>query len=100
MPTYEYGCNSCGEQFEVFQSITAEPISICQKCGEPTAQRLISGGAGLLFKGSGFYITDYRSKDYKEKAKSESAPAASTDSSSTASSTASTSMTSTAKADS
>jgi putative FmdB family regulatory protein len=70
MPTYEYRCNNCERNFEVFQSITAEPISVCPVCGGHV-QRLISGGGGLLFKGSGFYITDYRSESYKKAEKSE-----------------------------
>ena len=69
MPTYEYACNACGHEFEVFHSITAEPIRLCPECGEQKVERLISGGAGLIFKGSGFYITDYRSEGYKEAAK-------------------------------
>lgn len=61
MPTYEYVCNECGYAFEEFQSIKAEPIKICPRCkGE--VRKLISGGAGLMFKGSGFYITDYKNK--------------------------------------
>ena len=72
MPTYEYKCSSCGQKFEKFQSITAAPIRKCPHCGKSTAQRLIGTGAGLIFKGSGFYITDYRSEGYKEKAKAES----------------------------
>lgn len=72
MPTYEYKCNACGHKFEKFQSITAVPIKRCPQCGKDKAQRLIGTGAGLLFKGSGFYITDYRSDSYKEKAKAES----------------------------
>jgi putative FmdB family regulatory protein len=67
MPTYQYRCNKCGHEFEEFQSITEDPIETCPKCKGPV-HRLISGGAGLLFKGSGFYITDHRSKDYKTKA--------------------------------
>jgi putative FmdB family regulatory protein len=59
MPTYEYFCTSCGFEFEEFQSIASEPISVCPKCGEH-CQRKISGGSGLIFKGSGFYITDYK----------------------------------------
>ncbi len=63
MPTYEYRCNECKHEFEVFQTITAEPVSICPECnGDVT--RLISGGAGFLFKGDGFYTTDYRSESY------------------------------------
>ena len=69
MPTYEYACTACEHEFEAFHSITAEPISLCPECGEQKVERLISGGAGLIFKGSGFYITDYRSEGYKEAAK-------------------------------
>jgi len=72
MPTYEYQCDACGNKFEKFQSITAAPIRKCPRCGKNKVRRLISTGAGLIFKGSGFYITDYRSDSYKEKAKSES----------------------------
>ena len=59
MPTYEYFCLSCGFEFEEFQSIASEPISTCPKCNQ-SVQRKISGGSGLIFKGSGFYITDYK----------------------------------------
>jgi len=72
MPTYVYQCSK-GHQFEVFHSISDEKPRKCPKCGA-RAKRVPAGGAGLLFKGSGFYITDYRSKGYKDKAKSESAP--------------------------
>jgi putative FmdB family regulatory protein len=72
MPTYEYRCSACGHKFEKFQSITAAPIKQCPECKKNKAQRLIGTGAGLIFKGSGFYITDYRSEGYKEKAKAES----------------------------
>ena len=61
MPTYEYHCKDCGFEFEEFQSIASEPISICPKCSEKV-KRKISGGAGLIFKGTGFYITDYKNK--------------------------------------
>jgi putative FmdB family regulatory protein len=61
MPTYEYYCTSCGFEFEEFQSIASEPINICPKC-EGQVKRRISGGTGLIFKGSGFYITDYKNK--------------------------------------
>jgi putative FmdB family regulatory protein len=74
MPTYDYKCDACGTQFEKFQSIKADPIKRCPHCGKNKVQRLISAGAGLIFKGSGFYITDYRSDSYKESAKSD-APA-------------------------
>src|SRR6478672_8977534 len=69
MPTYEYKCAACGHKFEKFQSITAAPIKKCPGCGKNKAKRLIGTGAGLIFKGSGFYITDYRSEKYKEAAK-------------------------------
>ena len=79
MPTYEYICEKCGHRFEQFQSISAKPLEVCPKesCvqkrwGKGTVKRAISGGAGLIFKGSGFYITDYRSEKYKEAAKKES----------------------------
>lgn len=69
MPTYEYRCPE-GHTFEVFQKISDDPIATCPECGRE-AERQISGGAGFLFKGEGFYTTDYRSKDYKERAKAE-----------------------------
>jgi putative FmdB family regulatory protein len=72
MPTYEYKCDACGHAFEKFQSITAGPIKKCPHCGKNKVRRLISSGAGLIFKGGGFYITDYRDASYKEKAKADS----------------------------
>lgn len=71
MPTYEYICDNCQHQFEKFQSIKARPIRKCPKCGKPSVQRLIGAGAGIIFKGSGFYETDYRSESYKKAAESE-----------------------------
>ena len=71
MPTYEYKCAACGHTFEKFQSITAPAIKDCPACGRKKVKRLIGTGAGLIFKGSGFYITDYRSDGYKSAAKSE-----------------------------
>lgn len=71
MPTYEYECRGCGKTFEFFQSISEAPKTTCPACGEKSLSRLIGAGAGFLFKGSGFYITDYRSADYKAKAKAE-----------------------------
>jgi putative FmdB family regulatory protein len=59
MPTYEYRCKSCGYEFDELQSIKAEPLKICPQCQKPALRRLVSGGAGLVFKGSGFYETDY-----------------------------------------
>ena len=79
MPTYEYQCEKCNQRFEVFQSMKDEAYTVCPKefCrleawGAGTVKRLIGTGAGLIFKGSGFYITDYRSSNYKESAKKES----------------------------
>jgi putative FmdB family regulatory protein len=74
MPTYEYACGACGHEFEEFQSIKARPVTLCPKCGKRKVKRLISAGAGFIFKGSGFYITDYRSDKYKADAKSDAAP--------------------------
>lgn len=87
MPTYEYTCQKCGHQFEHVQSMTATPLEHCLKEVCPKARwakgkvaRGIGGGAGLIFKGSGFYITDYRSEGYKASAKADSAaPAPKTD---------------------
>jgi putative FmdB family regulatory protein len=73
MPTYEYECEACGHKFERFHSMTAAPIRKCPKCGKNKVKRLISTGAGMIFKGSGFYITDYRDASYSEKAKADSA---------------------------
>jgi len=72
MPTYEYKCEACGHTFEKFQSITAAPIKKCPECGKSKVRRLIGTGAGLLFKGSGFYITDYRGDAYNKAAKADS----------------------------
>lgn len=70
MPTYEYECQKCGHRFEEFQSITDPPIRRCPQC-KGKVQRLIGTGAGIIFKGKGFYATDYRSPTYHEKAKKE-----------------------------
>lgn len=79
MPTYEYVCNKCGHEFEAVHSISAKPLATCPKdlCarkqwGRGKVSKKISAGAGLLFKGSGFYITDYRSEGYKSAAKNDS----------------------------
>jgi putative FmdB family regulatory protein len=64
MPTYEYKCMECEEVFEVFQKITDEPLKTCQVCGGEL-KRLISGGIGVIFKGSGFYTTDYKNSSHK-----------------------------------
>jgi putative FmdB family regulatory protein len=77
MPTYEYACQACDHKFEEFQSIMAKPTVVCPKCGKRKVKRLISAGAGFIFKGSGFYITDYRSDAYKSSAKADGKSAAS-----------------------
>ena len=60
MPTYDYKCDSCGHVFEAFHSMKDEPLKKCPECGKETLRRLIGAGAGLIFKGSGFYLTDYK----------------------------------------
>jgi putative FmdB family regulatory protein len=71
MPTYEYRCAACGHEFELFQSITERPKRKCPDCKKPKLERLIGAGAGIIFRGSGFYQTDYRSEAYKQAAKAE-----------------------------
>jgi putative FmdB family regulatory protein len=75
MPTYEYACDDCGHEFEEFQSITARPLRKCPKCGKLKLRRLIGSGGGVIFKGSGFYETDYRSASYKKAAEAEKSAA-------------------------
>ncbi len=71
MPTYEYICENCGFELEKFQTITAKSLRTCPECGKKKLKRLIGTGAGIIFKGSGFYQTDYRSESYKKAAESE-----------------------------
>lgn len=71
MPTYSYLCERCGSKFEMFQAITAKSLRTCPVCGKKELKRLIGTGAGIIFKGSGFYQTDYRSESYKKAEKSE-----------------------------
>lgn len=89
MPTYDYECDACGHKMEVFQGITEEPLTKCPACKKKKFRRLFGAGAGILFKGSGFYQTDYRSESYKQKAasdKSSSSSGGSSDSSSSSTS--------------
>ena len=71
MPTYDYVCDACGHEWELFQPITAEPVKKCPECGRRRARRLLGTGAAVVFKGSGFYQTDYRSESYKKRAAEE-----------------------------
>jgi putative FmdB family regulatory protein len=82
MPTYEYECQKCGHHFELFQSIKDAPKKTCPKC-RGRVKRLLGTGAGLIFKGSGFYITDYRKPSYKEAARKETSTPASAPTTST-----------------
>ena len=60
MPTYDYKCSECGHTFEEFQSMSSEPLKVCPNCGKPALKRQMAAGAGMIFKGSGFYLTDYK----------------------------------------
>src|SRR5437667_1921481 len=71
MPTYDYVCDECGHEFEAYESITAQPRTECPECTRPRLRRKIGPGAAILFKGSGFYQTDYRSESYKKAAEAE-----------------------------
>lgn len=71
MPTYDYVCKSCEHEWELFQSIKANPKRKCPECGKLKAKRIIGPGAGIIFKGSGFYQTDYRSSAYKKAAEAD-----------------------------
>jgi len=72
VPTYDYRCNACGHTWELFQSMSAKPVKACPSCGKKQAERLIGMGAAIVFKGSGFYQTDYRSEGYKKAAEADS----------------------------
>jgi len=71
MPTYEYKCDACGHQFDEFQSFRDDPLKVCPKCHAEALRRLFGTGAAILFKGSGFYETDYRSESYKKAARAD-----------------------------
>ena len=71
MPTYDYICDACGHEFEAFEPITSTPQNVCPACNEVKLRRKIGPGAAILFKGSGFYQTDYRSDSYKKAAKAD-----------------------------
>ena len=88
MPTYEYECNACQHKFEQFQNITAKPLQQCPACKKRRLRRLIGSGAGIIFKGTGFYQTDYRSDNYRKRSAADkqaaAKPAASKESKATA----------------
>jgi putative FmdB family regulatory protein len=86
MPTYDYSCDACEHEFEVFESITAEPQKKCPKCKKNKLRRLFGAGGGLIFKGSGFYQTDYRGESYKKAAEADKPKTESTESKSESSS--------------
>ena len=77
MPTYDYVCDACGHEFELFQSITDSVKRKCPKCAKSKLRRLIGTGAAIMFKGSGFYQTDYRSDSYKKRADADKPPTSS-----------------------
>jgi putative FmdB family regulatory protein len=80
MPTYDYECGACDHRFEEFQSISAEPLTKCPKCKKKKLKRLIGAGAAVVFKGSGFYQTDYRSDSYTKAASADKPSESSTSS--------------------
>ncbi|GAB4158882.1 MAG: hypothetical protein Tsb009_36170 [Planctomycetaceae bacterium] len=94
MPTYDYECQACEHQWELFQSIKAKPIRKCPSCGKLKAKRMIGPGAGIIFKGSGFYQTDYRSDSYNKAAAADKKSQESSESKSTSDSKASSDSTS------
>ena len=75
MPNYDYECAHCNKTFEIFQNISAERLTNCPECGKSGFKRLIGSGAGIIFKGSGFYCTDYRSSSYEKDKKKDTAAA-------------------------
>lgn len=91
MPTYDYECDACGHKFELFQSITESPQKKCPNCKKSKLRRLFGTGAAIVFKGSGFYQTDYRSDSYKKRAAADKPPSESKSSDSKSSESKSTS---------
>jgi putative FmdB family regulatory protein len=100
MPTYEYRCEACGHQFEHFQSISSPRLEVCPKCSKKKLNRLIGTGAGIIFKGSGFYATDYRSDSYNKAKAADHGGSASSSSTSSASKSSSEAAKSKSKSDS
>ena len=100
MPTYDYECDACKHEFEVFESMTVEPQKKCPKCKKNKLRRLFGAGAGLVFKGSGFYSTDYRSESYKKGAEAEKPKADTSESKTESTSAKETKTTESSKAES
>ncbi len=100
MPTYDYVCEGCGHRFEEMQSFSAEPLKLCPACGTEKLRRLFGTGAAILFKGGGFYETDYRSESYKSSAKADSDSSKPTEAAKPATSTDSSTSTSSGKSES
>lgn len=96
MPTYEYECEACSHNFDEFQSMSEEPLKKCPKCGKKKLRRVFGAGAAILFKGSGFYSTDYRSESYKSAAKADKESSGSKESSGTSDTASKTDTSSTA----
>ena len=80
MPTYEYECEKCGYKFERFQKMTDPPVKVCPECKSRKVKRLIGAGGGVIYKGPGFYTTEYRSEEYKRKEREEKQAASSSSS--------------------
>ena len=99
MPTYDYKCDKCEHEFEAFQSITADALKKCPECGTNSLRRLIGAGAGLIFKGSGFYITDYKGGRRSTSSSTESDTSSSTGSEGAAASKSESSTTSSDKSE-
>lgn len=87
MPTYEYHCDGCGKNVDIFHSMTAAPAEVCPNCGAKKLHRLISGGSGIIFKGSGFYCTDYKKSSSTPASTSNTTSSSSDDSSKSSSGT-------------
>jgi putative FmdB family regulatory protein len=100
MPTYDYECDACEHKFELYQSISADPEKVCPKCKKKKLRRLIGTGGAIVFKGSGFYQTDYRSESYKKSASADSGSTSSSSDKSSSDSKSTSEASSKPKADS
>ncbi|MFN4227685.1 MAG: FmdB family zinc ribbon protein [Candidatus Ratteibacteria bacterium] len=93
MPTYEYECKNCGYKFDKFQKMSEDPLKVCPKCNNESLRRLVGVGGGVIYKGPGFYTTEYRSEEYKRKQKEEESLSSKSSSSNTSSCSCSSSKT-------